>query len=65
MPIEAAAVNGRVRAQLAPEGRIIGNNDLWIAAHALAADLILVTGNEGEFARVPGLRLENWMLDPR
>jgi tRNA(fMet)-specific endonuclease VapC len=65
MPIEAAAVYGRVRAQLAAEGRTIGNNDLWIATHALAADLVLVTGNEGEFARVPGLKLENWMQEPR
>ena len=39
----------------------IGANDLWIAAHALAADLTLATGNEREFRRVPTLRVENWM----
>jgi tRNA(fMet)-specific endonuclease VapC len=42
-------------------GTPIGPNDLWIAAQALAEDLTLVTGNEREFARVPGLRVENWL----
>ncbi len=35
-------------------------DDLWIAAQARANNLILVTANEREFARVPGLRVENW-----
>ena len=60
MPVEAAAKYGDIRAQLERAGRPIGGNDLWIAAHALAAGLILITNNEREFARVPGLRLENW-----
>ena len=51
----------RVRALLQRKGTPIGANDLWIAAHALAADLTLVTGNEREFRRVPTLRVENWM----
>jgi tRNA(fMet)-specific endonuclease VapC len=38
-----------------------GSNDLWIAAHALADDLTLVTNNERELRRVPGLRIENWI----
>ena len=41
-------------------GRVIGNNDLWIAAHARAAKLILVTNNERAFQRVSGLELQNW-----
>ena len=41
-------------------GTPIGNNDLWIAAHALAENLILVTNNEREFARIDGLHIENW-----
>jgi tRNA(fMet)-specific endonuclease VapC len=41
-------------------GRPIGPNDLWIAAHALALDLTLITANIREFSRVPNLRVENW-----
>lgn len=43
------------------QGKNIGPNDLWIAAHALASDAILVTANAGEFSRVPGLQIENWL----
>ena len=60
LPLEAAAHYGDVRAHLERAGKPIGGNDMWIAAHALAANLTLVTNNEREFARVPGLRLENW-----
>ncbi|MHB1359898.1 MAG: type II toxin-antitoxin system tRNA(fMet)-specific endonuclease VapC [Rhodocyclaceae bacterium] len=52
---------GVLRARLERSGTPIGNNDLWIAAHALALDLTLVTNNTREFARVPGLRLANWI----
>ena len=52
---------GRIRAHLTRFGRPIGPNDLWIAAHALALDLTLIPANTREFARVPGLRLENWL----
>ncbi|MBY0410037.1 MAG: type II toxin-antitoxin system VapC family toxin [Burkholderiaceae bacterium] len=38
----------------------IGNNDLWIAAHARAEGWVLVTNNEREFCRVDGLAVENW-----
>ena len=51
---------GSLRAGLEVRGETIGANDLWIAAHAIAAALILVTNNEREFLRVPGLRTENW-----
>jgi tRNA(fMet)-specific endonuclease VapC len=34
---------------------MIGMNDLWIAATALANGCALVTGNTDEFSRVPGL----------
>jgi tRNA(fMet)-specific endonuclease VapC len=43
------------------QGKNIGPNDLWIAAHAMALDAILVTANESEFSRVPGLTIENWL----
>lgn len=48
------------RAALELSGQMIGNNDLWIAAHALAEDLTLITRNEREFRRVSGLKIENW-----
>ena len=56
----AGVAYGAIRLALKRQGRIIGGNDLWIAAQAHAADLTLVTNNEGEFRRVPGLRIENW-----
>ena len=54
---------GQIREALTREGRIIGANDLLIAAHARGADATLITNNEGEFRRVPGLRLENWLSE--
>jgi tRNA(fMet)-specific endonuclease VapC len=45
---------------LAARGELIGNNDLWIAAHAKSLGLTLVTNNEREFQRVAGLIIENW-----
>jgi tRNA(fMet)-specific endonuclease VapC len=56
----AAEAYGEMRAALEKQGRLIGNNDLWIGAHALALDLTLATNNEREFRRIPGLSLENW-----
>lgn len=53
---------GQIRAALQQRGEIIGNNDLWLAAHARAEGWILVTNNEREFARVEGLQVENWAL---
>lgn len=50
-----------VRAHRARAGQPIGPNDLLIAAHARALDLSLVTDNQQEFARGPGLSLENWL----
>jgi tRNA(fMet)-specific endonuclease VapC len=46
---------------LESKGQMIGNNDLWIAAHALSADLTVVTNSEREFRRIPGLRVQNWV----
>jgi len=50
-----------IRTHLSRKGRPIGSNDLLIAAHTLALDLVLVTDNVEEFARVPGLAIENWL----
>ena len=52
---------GEIRTALETGGRGIGPNDTFIAAHALALGCILVTDNEREFARVPGLTVENWL----
>ncbi len=60
LPVETSEKYGFIRADLQAKGNVIGNNDLWIAAHAMAADLILVTNNEKEFRRVRGLRVQNW-----
>ncbi len=61
MPENAGKTYGEIRATLESRGTPIGNNDLWIAAHAKAADLTVVTNNEREFQRVPGLRVQNWV----
>lgn len=52
---------GLVRARLKKKGRPIGSLDALIAAHALALDVVLVTRNTKELARVEGLRLEDWL----
>lgn len=57
----AAAHYGVIRTDLRRKGTPIGPLDELIAAHALACDLTLVTNNTKEFARVPGLKLENWV----
>ncbi len=51
----------KLRDYLTRRGELIGPNDLLIAAHALAADLTVVTANLDEFSRVPGLKVENWL----
>ncbi len=52
---------GALRAKLQAAGIVIGPNDLFIAAHALALQVTLVTRNLAEFSRVPGLVLEDWL----
>lgn len=63
LPLDAAvaAEYGAVRFELEARGLPIGQNDLWIAAHARSARAILVTANEREFRRVEGLAVENWL----
>ncbi|HLK82502.1 MAG TPA: type II toxin-antitoxin system VapC family toxin [Xanthobacteraceae bacterium] len=60
LPSQAGQFYGAIRAVLEAKGETIGNNDLWIAAHAKAAGLTLVTNNEREFRRVGGLKTQNW-----
>jgi tRNA(fMet)-specific endonuclease VapC len=58
---KATVFYGDIHAYLEKKGIIIGAFDLLIAAQALAENLILVTNNEREFNRVPGLVIENWV----
>lgn len=59
-PVEAAAHFAMIRSRLAKAGNTIGYMDALIAAHALALNATVVTNNEKEFRRVPGLNVENW-----
>jgi tRNA(fMet)-specific endonuclease VapC len=60
--IDIAKYYGDIRFKLEKQGKMIGNNDLWIASHALSENLILVTNNVKEFTRIPHLKIENWTI---
>ena len=60
----AAPHYANVRAHLERQGTPIGGNDLFIAAQVLALNATLVTDNDAEFRRVPGLAVENWLRQP-
>ena len=63
LPLEEPADRhyARLRWHLEQRGSPIGPNDLLIAAHALALDCTVVTANDREFTRVPGLKVVNWL----
>ena len=52
---------GEIRSELEASGKLIGSNDLLIAAHARVTGRIIVTANTEEFKRVRGLKVENWL----
>jgi tRNA(fMet)-specific endonuclease VapC len=60
-PPGAALIYGKIRADLESKGTVIGAYDMLIAAHALTEGLTLVTNNTGEYSRIEGLPLENWL----
>ncbi|CRI67032.1 conserved hypothetical protein [Thiocapsa sp. KS1] len=60
LPDNSPSHYARIRAALERAGTPIGANDLWIAAHAMASGLILVSNNLRGFGRVAGLTTENW-----
>jgi tRNA(fMet)-specific endonuclease VapC len=62
---DAAQHYADIRADLKRRGALIGANDLFIAAHARALGLTLVTNNTAEFERVSNLGVENWTVPPR
>ena len=57
----AAQQYGVIRSFLEKQGTPIGSLDTLIAAHALALDCTVVTNNQREFTRVPGLKTANWI----
>lgn len=59
---EAADHYGAIKHTLKSQGTPIGDMDTQIAAHALAEKLILVTHNTRHFEKIPGLKLEDWMV---
>jgi len=63
LPWDASATEKatRIKQDLTAKGTLIGGNDMMIAGHALAAECVLVTNNTREFARVQGLRFEDWV----
>lgn len=63
LPFDAAAIwaYGDLCADLERRGTPIGSLDTMIAAHALSLQALLVTNNTREFAKVPGLQLDNWV----
>ena len=52
---------GGIRSELEAAGKLIGANDLLIAAHAYATAATIVTANTDEFRRIRGLKVENWL----
>lgn len=66
LPVDlpTARAHAALWAELAAAGRLIGAHDLWLAAAALAHDLVLATTNVREFQRVPALIVEDWSTPP-
>ena len=57
---EASEVYGKIRASLEGKGKVIGNMDMLIAAHAKSIGGTVVTNNTDEFRRIDGLKVEDW-----
>src|SRR5215203_838247 len=62
---DAALHYAEIRADLKKRGVMIGTNDLFVAAHARALRLTLVTNNVADFERVRDLRIDNWTVPGR
>lgn len=62
LPFDDAAARRCARLRYETRAQPIGGPDAMIASVALVHDLTVVTGNVREFARVPGLRVEDWSV---
>ncbi|MFH0753878.1 MAG: type II toxin-antitoxin system VapC family toxin [Candidatus Omnitrophota bacterium] len=58
----AAEIYGELRMGLEKKGKLIGSNDLMIAATAISRRAILITHNTKEFSRIQGLKLQDWTI---
>jgi tRNA(fMet)-specific endonuclease VapC len=56
----AASFYGKIRKDLKDKGQPVSDMDMLIASVAMANGLVVVTSNEKEFRRIPGLKIENW-----
>ena len=61
LPCGAAKDFAEIKTALLSKGKPIGPYDMLIAAHARHICATVVTNNEGEFRRVPGISVENWL----
>lgn len=63
LPYDHKAIShyAQIRQYLEASGKIIGELDMLIAAHAMSLEMVLVTNNTKEFSRIKGLKLENWV----
>jgi tRNA(fMet)-specific endonuclease VapC len=61
--VPADTLYGELRSRLEQQGRVIGANDLLIAAHAMAVGCSIVTDNQREFSRIEDLSIENWLRE--
>lgn len=63
LPFKSEHANwfGEIKADLIQSGKLIGENDILLAAQALSLDLVFVTNNVKEFNRIKDLRIENWL----
>jgi tRNA(fMet)-specific endonuclease VapC len=60
---KAAQTYGKLRAMLEKAGTPTSEPDLRIASIAITTEMILITGNERHFSRIPSLQIENWLKD--
>ena len=59
-----AGFYANIRAESERSGLSVSPNDYWIAAHAIANDAVLVTGDRALYeSRIAGLKLEDWRVE--